>query len=255
MGRKGLLDIAVPRLKQYMAEQDRAMTIKDVTAFLDISQTSAYQVLLYMESIQSTIEHVKIGRTKHYFLKGTLNEGRLAAMQEISKAKVSRRSRSRIRAIPEKPRTESLLAEHLATIEERASSGWGPSALAIIGFPQLEAEEQVVHPQEPPLEQDEDLDNTMVGGDTIFIIREPSGRVRDLPKDFRLLTIAQTRYLKERHLKEIAGYDKIEGFSAFFSDFSALEKREYGNTFYASHGTNPWEKTYRLKVVSTGAGK
>ena len=77
---------------------------------------------------------------------------------------------------------------------------------------------------------------------------ENFGSVGDIPKDMRLLTMGQTRYLKQKHLKGIDGYDEIENLSNFFVEASALTRDEYGNVFYASKGTNPWNKVQRITV-------
>jgi len=77
---------------------------------------------------------------------------------------------------------------------------------------------------------------------------ENFGSVGDIPKDMRLLTMGQTRYLKQKHLKGIDGYDEIENLSNFFVEASALTRDEYGNVFYASTGTNPWNKVQRITV-------
>ena len=84
--------------------------------------------------------------------------------------------------------------------------------------------------------------------DILSTTLEDFGSVVDLPKDMRLLTMGQTRYLKEHHLKDLDGYDKIERFSNFFVEPSALKRGEYGNLFYASTGTNPWNKVYKIIV-------
>jgi hypothetical protein len=82
----------------------------------------------------------------------------------------------------------------------------------------------------------------------ISITLEAFGQVIGLPKDVRLLTIGQTRYLKEHHLKGLDGYEGIEWFTTLFSEASALEGREYGNVFYDSMGTDPWQKVYKVTV-------
>ncbi|MFA5868822.1 MAG: hypothetical protein WC941_03900 [Candidatus Bathyarchaeia archaeon] len=88
-----------------------------------------------------------------------------------------------------------------------------------------------------------------MGDDSLISITlEAFGRVRGLPKDVRLLTIGQTRYLKEHHLKGLDGYEGIERFTTLFSEASTLERREYGNVFYASMGTDPWQKVYKVTV-------
>ena len=67
-------------------------------------------------------------------------------------------------------------------------------------------------------------------------------------QNVRLLTVKQTRYLKSNHLKGLDGYDDIDRFTAFFVEASALERREYGNVFYASTGTNSWNKLHKVIV-------
>lgn len=85
-----------------------------------------------------------------------------------------------------------------------------------------------------------------------IITLEAYGKVEDIPKEFRLLTLGQTRHLKENHLKGLDGYEGVEGLTVFFSEASALERREYGNTFYASTGTNPWQKVSKVTVQRVG---
>lgn len=82
----------------------------------------------------------------------------------------------------------------------------------------------------------------------ISIRTEVFGTIADLPKDVRLLTVGQTRYLKTSHLRELDGYDNIDRFTSFFVEASALESREYGNVFYASTGTNSWHKLHKVTV-------
>ena len=84
--------------------------------------------------------------------------------------------------------------------------------------------------------------------DLISTTIEEFGSIVALPKEVRILTMGQTRYLKEHHLKSIEGYDKIENLSNFFVEASALKNGEYGNVFYASRGTNPWNKVQRITV-------
>ena len=100
------------------------------------------------------------------------------------------------------------------------------------------------------LQEEEGVDDQEEKGDDspIIITLEAYGTVETIPKDFRLLTIGQTRYLKGHHLKGLDGCEGIERFTVFFADASALERREYGNTFYVSMGTNPWNKVKRVTV-------
>jgi len=96
--------------------------------------------------------------------------------------------------------------------------------------------------------QEDTIDGRKVDDAPPIITLETYGTVEDIPKDFRLLTIGQTRYLKEHHLKNLDGYEGIERFTVFFADASALERREYGNTFYVSMGTNSWNKVQMVTV-------
>jgi len=95
MVRKGLLDTAVPRLKQYMAEHGEPLTTGEVAEFLDVSSSAAYSVVIYMEAI-GVIHHVKRGRKNLYFLKAAYDESHLAAMlssvQATHRPKQSRRT-------------------------------------------------------------------------------------------------------------------------------------------------------------------
>jgi len=84
--------------------------------------------------------------------------------------------------------------------------------------------------------------------DPIVITVEAYGTVEDILKDFRLLTIGQVRHLKEHHLKGLYGYEGIERYWVVFADVSSLQRSEYGNTFYVSVGTNPWNKVQRVTV-------
>ena len=72
--------------------------------------------------------------------------------------------------------------------------------------------------------------------------------VVDLPKDVRPLTVGETKYLKGRHLRGLDGYDGIARFSALFAEASALERKEYGDVFYASMGPDPWQRVHKVTV-------
>jgi len=99
------------------------------------------------------------------------------------------------------------------------------------------------------LQEEEGVDDQEEKGDApIIIALEAYGTVEDIPQDFRLLTIGQTRYLKEHHLKGLYGYEGIEVYWVVFADVSSLQRSEYGNTFYVSVGTNPWNKVQRVTV-------
>ena len=76
MGPKKLLDTAIPKLKQHMAERARALTSGEVAEFLGVSEGAAYDALVYMEEVMGIIKKVKRGRN-FYFLKGAHTEGEL----------------------------------------------------------------------------------------------------------------------------------------------------------------------------------
>jgi len=64
----------------------------------------------------------------------------------------------------------------------------------------------------------------------------------------RLLTVGQTRYLKGHHFRSLDEYSEIARFSTFFAEATTLERREYGNVFYASMGTDPWQKVHKVTM-------
>lgn len=239
MGRKGIVDRFVPRLRRYMAEQDRLLTTGEVQDLLGLSQSSAYNALIYMEAL-GMIDHVKIGRKHLYYLKGAYDENQLAAM--LPRVRAPRMLRRRRRVAPAERKTESIPEEHAVGLYPGAPGGMLP-ALAVLGLYKTEPSKPQTQPQPKPVREPTT---------PIFITVERHGRVKHLPKEVRLLSKGDTTYLKERYLKVLDGYDEIERFDTFFAESSALERREYGNVFYASMGTNPWHKVYKVMVERGG---
>jgi len=242
--RRKFIDAAVSRLEKYMAEKGRPLTTKEIAEFLGVSPSSAGNVMLYMEAVD-LIQHVKRGRKKYYFLKGAFDESEISSLipslMSIHKARrLKLLTRKRIG-------TDDVLKEHLASIRTQANSGEGFSALSIIGLTQTEGEQTLVKEPESIKEAITKADKKKT---PLFIKREPIGPVESIPKDFRLLTHEHTKYLKEQHLRGLDGYAKIDVFNCFFAEASALEGGEYGRVFYASNGTNPWERAYKLTVLS-----
>jgi len=238
--RKGLLDTAVPSLKQCMAENGELLTCREVAKFLGVSGSAAYGVLLYMEAM-GIIQHVKRGRTNLYFLKGAYDESRLAAM--LPRAQTLRRPRRRKPAAPMKQPKDGGSEEPLVEHNPGAPRDMLP-ALAILGIYQTESSGPRTQPQESkPVER-----ARRRVGTPLFITVERHGRVEHLPKEARHLSIMDMAYLKEKYLRELDGYEDIERFDSFFSEAPALERGEYGNVFYAYMGTNPWEKVYKVTV-------
>ena len=230
-----------------MAEKGRPLTTREIAEFLGVSPSYAGNVMLYMEAVD-IVQVVKRGGKNYYFLKGAFDESEISSL--IPSLRANRKDRRRKRVNLKKIRTDSLLKEHLEFMRARANSGDAPSALSIIGLTQTEGEQLVVI-KEPERIKEVVKSEVRKGG--ILIKRELFGPVELIPKDFRLLTYNHTKYLKEQHLRGLDGYTEIKSFNCFFAEASALKRGEYGNVFYASKGTNLWERTYKL-ILSTPEG-
>ena len=245
MTRKSFIDAAVPRLKQYMAEKGRPITTRESAEFLGVTPSYAGDVMLYMETVD-IVQQVKRGGKNYYFLKGSFDESEIDSM--LPSPRATSKDGRRKRVARKRIRTDSLLKEHLESMRALANSRDGPSALSIIGLTQTQTEgmQQMLVIQEPERIEEAIKPDGSKGG--ILIKREIFGPVESIPKNFRLLTHEDTRYLKEQHLLGLDGYAETESFNCFFAEASALERGEYGNVFYASKSTNPWERTYKLTV-------
>jgi len=195
-----------------------------------------------------TVQKVKRGGRHYYLLKGVHDEEKISAMLPPERvARIPRRKHvprgmghSKILV------SEGILEEHLSTMRVLASSGEGPSALAIIGLTRQETAEENIPTEELPGDLEVDLEVEESKFDTP-IRSEPFGTVKHLPKDVRRLTLGQTKYLKEQ-LKGLDGYEEIARFKTAFSKFSALESGRYGSTLYLSMGTNPWDNVHKITV-------
>jgi len=133
------------------------------------------------------------------------------------------------------------LVEHSPASDEflQAASSFGLTQTAHEQTPKSELQRYIDEYQEEKKREAEK---------PISIRTEFFGTIADIPKNVRLLTVNQTRYLKTSHLRGLDGYDDIDQFSAFFVEASALERREYGNMFYASTGTRSWHKLHKVTV-------
>ena len=243
MSRKVLLDTAVPRLKLYLPEHSGPLTAEEVAELLGVSRSAAYSVLLYMEAMD-IIHHVRRGRKNLYFLKGANDESRLASMLEEARAKAPHRPKRRKRDTRVERTTNSILEEEPMVVPYPSAHRDMLPALAILGMYQTESSKPKTQPQES--KRIKTVEKRV--GTPLFITVERHGRVKFLPKEARLLSRGDTTYLKERYLRGLDGYEDIERFDCFFSEASALERGVYGNVFYASMGTNPWEKVYKVTV-------
>ena len=158
-------------------------------------------------------------------------------MFDALKAKPSKRSSQKTDVVVEE------LVEHSLASDEFLQ------AASSFGLTQTYVREQKASESEFLRYMDESQEEEQVKVETPISIRaEAYGTVVDLPKNFRLLMVGQTRYLKKHHLRDLDGYDGIDRFTAFFADVSALERREYGNVFYASMGTDSWHKVHKVTV-------
>ena len=76
MGRKNLLETAVPRIRQHMAEKESFLTLGEAAELLGVSSSTASGVLAYMEAT-GIVDHVRRFRN-YYFLRGAYDEERLS---------------------------------------------------------------------------------------------------------------------------------------------------------------------------------
>jgi len=257
--RQSLHETTFPKVKKYMSETDRALTAKDVAQFLEMSTSGASSVLQLME-VFKMVQKVKRGKT-YYILKDTYNDEQISAMlppKKVARIPKPRRARTpkrrRPSSRPSPPPEDNFMEEYLSAVRSQPSSGGGLSALSMIGLSQQE-----IAGEDTPIEKlSGDLDIGYVDDLGIDIeieerkfeapIRnEAFATVKYLPKDVRLLTRGETRYLKKQ-LKALDGYEKIKDFSTVFARFSALEYGRYGNVLYLSMGTNPWEYVKKTTI-------
>ena len=78
MGRGGMLEIAVPRLRKHLEEVGKALFILECAEFLGVSSSAAVGVLYFMEET-GIVQRVKRG-INFYFRKDTYDEERIETM-------------------------------------------------------------------------------------------------------------------------------------------------------------------------------
>jgi len=234
-----------------MSESDKAVTAKDVAQFLEMSLSGANSVMQLME-VFKIVQKVK-RRGTYYVLKDVYDDEQIEAMLPPKKvARIPRRRRSVSRPSPP-PTEDSFMEEYLSAVRVQPSSVEGLSALAMIGLSPQETVEGDTPTEELP--EEPDIDYLDLGVDIEIeerklgapIKNEAFATVKYLPKDMRLLTRGETRYLKDQ-LKELDGYEKIKRFRTVFAKFSALEYGRYGNELYLSVGTNPWDYVRKTTI-------
>ncbi|MCW3989209.1 MAG: hypothetical protein NWE88_03935 [Candidatus Bathyarchaeota archaeon] len=262
MVRKSLHETTFPKVKKYMSESDRALTAKDVAQFLEMSTSGANSVLQLME-VFKMVQKVKRGKT-YYILKDVYDDDQISAMLPPKKMKVARIPKPRRARTPKRrrpssrqsppPADDSFMEEYLSAVRSQPSSGEGLSALSMLGLSQQEIAEEDIPTNKLLRDLDtdylDDLDMDIKVEERKFgaqIKGEPFATVKYLPKDVRLLTRGETRYIKKQ-LKALDGYEEIKEFGTVFARFSALEYGRYGNVLYFSMGTNPWEYVKKTTI-------
>lgn len=238
-----------------MSDREKGIKAKEIAEFLEVSGSTAYDILGLME-IRDIVQKVTRGGRMFYFLKGVYDDEQISSMLPEKVKRVPKRRKS-VPRIPKKPRVrgeirkKSMFEEHLSAVRAQASSGEGLSALAIIGLDQQYMAEDIVLEEElsRALDMEPEVEEIKVVTPIISkpIMSTPFGTVKYLPKDVRRLTIGQTRHLKEQ-LKWLEGYDSIDMFNTVFARLSALEIGKYGNVLYFSTGSNSWDNIQKVTI-------
>ena len=233
---KSILETGIPKVKQYMTETDKAYTTKDIAEYLDVTSSAAIGVLDIM--IAFGIVQKESRRKNYYFLKDVYSEEQINAM--LPPKKKPRVQKIRVRPVKRKP-PKSFLEKYLADLEERANSGNGLAALAILNLPQKTAETTIT---EPAIEPDPDIEPESL------IKIKPFATVKHLPKEMRRLSQTETSYLKKL-LKHLGGYEVMNNLNTVFAKFSAIKSGRYGDVFYFSMGSNSWNNVLKVTVDSS----
>jgi len=234
------------RLVKYLSELDRAQTAREIAEGLEMTTSSAYNILILME-VFGTVQKVKRDRF-YYFLKGIYDDEQISAMLPPERVKPIPRRRSILR-IPKRPKLntrDKFREEHLSIMRERVTSFEGPAALAMIGLTQQETIEEEILKEELPREIEADIEVEERKLETT-IMNKPHATVEYLPKDVRRLNLGQIKYLKEQ-LNGLDGFEEIKGFRSIFAKLSALESGRYGRVLYFSMGTNQWDYVHKVVV-------
>ncbi|MBA7674128.1 hypothetical protein ES703_82335 [subsurface metagenome] len=263
MVRKSLHETTFPRVKKYMSETDKAVTVKDVAQFLDMSVGGTNNVMLLME-VFKMVQKVKRGKN-YYFLKDVYDDEQIEAMLPPKKVALIprrrrprrrrsssmfspklKRQRSTLKQSPP-PADDSFMKEYLSAVRVEPGSGGGLTALSMIGFPQEERAEEI-----SAIDNLDDIDvvdavAAVDVGSRAPIRVVPFATVEYLPKEVRLLNSGEARYLKDQ-LRALRGFEFIEDLGTVFAKFSALEKGRYGNVLYFSLGTNQWDYVKKVTI-------
>lgn len=251
---KDRFEETILKVKQLMSEKGGPLQVVEIAEHIGVTKSSAYGILDLMEAF-GVIQTVKRGKN-YYFLKGAYSDEQISAMLPPKKAAKAVRVPKAIR-VPKpigrsihprpqpKDRRDSFRDEYLSDLRERAGSGEGLSALALLRLPQEWAAEAPTTEPKPHVE----MVLALMGENKVDspIRSRAFGTVKQLPKDYRRLTKGETSHLKNQ-LRGLDGYEKIERLNTAFAKFSALECGRYGNLFYFSMGTNPWDTVRKVTV-------
>jgi len=235
-----ILDTAIPKLKQHLVETGKAYSVKDISEYLELKDSTTIGVLDIMGAF-GIVEKRKNG-VYYYYLKDTYSEEQIKAMLldtphgQMIKLKPIKTKR-RARPIKTKTKSKSFLENYLSDLEKRANSGNGLAALAILGLPQKSVEPITM---EPTREKEPELRRELV-------TLKAMGTVKDLPKNIRRLPKNETNYLKKL-LKHLGGYQIMNGLDTGYAKFSAIKAGRYGDEYYFSKGTNSWDNILNITV-------
>ena len=247
--RESPLNRNISRVKQLMAERNTVLTKEEISKSLGITESYLYSVLDLMQALD-IVDKVKRGVT-YYYLKGAYGEEQLNLMLNQRKPpvtpkiqrtpRIQRMPRIRERPTPiiQEEREKTLMEENLSTVDARVGSYDGLRSLALLGL----AETQ--EPQPSPAPPEEEI---MTTGPPKLIKVRRFGTIKYLPKGFLLLATSQARHLRENYLRGLEGYEDLAPLPRFFAKHSKIRQGYYGDTLYASRGTNPWDRIYRVTL-------
>lgn len=143
----------------------------------------------------------------------------------------------------------ALLEEQLSSVSARIAKYDGLSALALLGLAEEEVKEPSPEIQEPEIAIDLPPKEESRAAEPPPLIKvRPFGTIKYLPKGFLLLTMSQTKFLKENYLRGLDGYEALGHLPSFFAKNSKLRLGYYGNVLYASPGVNSWERLYKVTL-------
>ena len=241
---KTIIETGIPKVKQYLSENNEAYRVSDIAEHLEVSNSAAFGLLDLM-CVFEIVDKVKRGRTTYYFLKNLYSDEQIKTMLPPEKVPLIPGPRRHRVSKPQMIKT-SFKDEYLSALEEKAGSAEGLPALAFLSSNQEETADTLKTEPKPTVEMVSALMGKEMKPESLIKV-EPFATVKHLPKNVRRLSQAETSYLKNL-LKDITGFERLERYNTVFSNFSALENGRYGALFYFSLGSNPWDNVRRVTV-------